>query len=191
VTREERKGRELLRQCADGARRAMGVPIPLKERDIERTCTEMLMLDGWRELKTEAISERSFIARVIAKVRADKILGQYSVLLEAVMRSCARAAGVGELGMADHLYIRYACDEPWKRKTADIRDRVWRAHADVLFVEYKRPKGNATAHQRAWHAAERARGALTWIAGEDFKPATFEGFKAHYLASGLNRRIKP
>ncbi len=117
----------------------------LSEADIQRTCTEFLELDGWRALRTDPCSDRR------------------------------RAKGFGEIGMADHLYIRYAIMQafhPW---------------AEVLWVEYKRPKGKATPEQIAWHNAERARGALTWIAGIDFEP-TIEGFEAYYRASGLMRR---
>ena len=42
-------------------------------------------------------------------------------------------------------------------------------------------------HQVAWHQRERARGALTLLAGVDF-PATIEGFAEWYRASGLMRR---
>jgi len=91
--------------------------------------------------------------------------------------------GFGELGMADRLYIRYG----WPS------ERFW-GTALVMWIEWKcmRP-GRKTAtkaqqHQLDWIAAERARGALVLLAGVDF-PATFEGFKAWYLNSGLNRRI--
>jgi hypothetical protein len=59
----------------------------------------------------------------------------------------------------------------------------------VLWVEFKRGKEKAGSHQVAWHAKERARGALTWIANEDF-PATVDGFRSHYEKSGLMRREK-
>jgi hypothetical protein len=50
----------------------------LSERDIERTCTDFLALDGWRALKTDPVSRREW------------------------------GKGFGEKGMADHIYIRYA-----------------------------------------------------------------------------------
>ena len=93
----------------------------------------------------------------------------------------ARGKGFGELGMADRLYIRYG----W------THDPHFSNAAEVMWIEWKRTvRGKptkATPHQKAWHAAERARGALTLIAGEDF-PATIEGFQAWYKASGLQRR---
>jgi hypothetical protein len=50
----------------------------ISERDIERTCTEYLQLDGWRILKTNPCSDKS------------------------------RGKGFGELGMSDTLAIRYS-----------------------------------------------------------------------------------
>lgn len=54
----------------------MGSRKPL-ERDIEKACSDILALDGWRSLKTDPMSDRK------------------------------RGKGFGELGMADRLYIRY------------------------------------------------------------------------------------
>lgn len=47
------------------------------ESEIERDCTQILIHDGWRPLKTDPVSDRR------------------------------RGKGFGELGMADYLYIRY------------------------------------------------------------------------------------
>ena len=92
----------------------------------------------------------------------------------------SRGKGFGELGMADRLYIRY---EAWRPSVLSLQEVMW--------IEWKRTvRGKptkATAHQQAWHQAERARGALTLIAGEDF-PATIEGFWEWYRSSGLQRR---
>jgi hypothetical protein len=92
-----------------------------------------------------------------------------------------RGKGFGELGMADRLYIRYPRGE-----------RTFKTFAQVLWIEWKRidkqgKTTKATALQKSWHEAERARGALTWIAGEDF-PASIEGFIEFYQASVLKRR---
>ena len=93
----------------------------------------------------------------------------------------ARGKGFGELGMADRLYIRY---------NGCLRTPAT-GQAQIIWIEWKRTvRGKptkATPHQKAWHAAERARGALTLIAGQDF-PATIEGFHSWYKASGLQRR---
>lgn len=92
----------------------------------------------------------------------------------------SRGKGFGELGMADRLYIRY---EAWRPSVLSLHEVMW--------IEWKRTvRGKptkATAHQQAWHQAERARGALTLIAGEDF-PATIEGFREWYRSSGLQGR---
>jgi hypothetical protein len=90
-----------------------------------------------------------------------------------------RGLAVQEKGIADDLYIRYGKHEAhewWNR-----------APADVLWIEWKKKGGNGAQHQLDWHQAERARGALTWIAGEDF-PASIEGFQDWYRKSGLMRR---
>ncbi len=113
----------------------------LSESEIETACTKLLEEDDWRALRTDPVSDRG------------------------------RGKGFGEIGMADHLYLRY--------------DAIY-LRANVLWVEFKSAKGKPSKEQTAWHTRERARGALTWIAGEDF-PASVEGFVAHYRASGLNR----
>jgi hypothetical protein len=96
-----------------------------------------------------------------------------------------RGKGFGEAGMADHLYIRYPICGNFKPRA--------QADAEVMWIEWKRMKGKnatkATQHQLDWHAAERARGALTLIAGVDF-PASIEGFIKWYEQSGLNRRMR-
>lgn len=106
--------------------------------------------------------------------------------------------GVGEVGMADDLFIRYwsGYRKDAVRDIGGIPDLL--TEAQVLWIEWKRlmPSkrgktwGRATQaaiHQKAWHALERSRGALTWIGGEDF-PASIEGFREHYKKSGLMRR---
>jgi hypothetical protein len=122
-----------------------------RESLIEAECTKILEEDGWRALRTDPVSDRS------------------------------RGKGFGEVGMADHLYIRYrpmAAHPEW-RVVATVP-------ADVMWIEFKRPGEKAKKHQALWHIKERARGALTLIAGEDF-PATIEGFREWYRKSGLQR----
>jgi len=180
-----------------------GGPSPRKailptERQIQETCSQFLELDGWRRLRTEAISEHSFIARMAAKLERHPILAKFCALIVAVAKSCARAAGVGELGMADDLYIRY--DIHGFRKNAEFSaTHTSRRVSELIWIEWKRERGGqgkralftkaekARIHQKAWHAAERARGALTLIAGEDF-PASIDGFMNWYRNSGLMRR---
>lgn len=133
------------------------------EAALERAVTEYLALDGWRSLKTDPVSDRS------------------------------RAKGFGEVGMADMMFLRFQCDrcanEDCERCLPAKRDLPgpWRAWTQVLMIEFKSPRGRLAAHQRAWHEAERARGAMTLIAGIDFR-ATLEGFAFWYGQSGLARR---
>lgn len=93
--------------------------------------------------------------------------------------------GFGEKGMADTLAIRYWCDSEILRRVG-LRNELDRVRTEVLWIEWKRSTGRAAPHQKTWHEAERARGALTLIAGEDFE-ASIEGFVSWYRASGLNR----
>lgn len=115
---------------------------------IEAECTRLLEQDGWRALRTDSVSDRG------------------------------KGKGFGELGMADHLYFRWAISET-------ARACAW---CQVLWVEFKSAKGKPSKKQVEWHTIERARGAITWIAGVDF-PASVAGFVEHYRASGLNRGI--
>jgi hypothetical protein len=81
--------------------------LKVSEADIEKACTEILELDGWRALKTNPCSDRS------------------------------RGKGFGEIGMADYLYIRYHNWGPqgnaevmwieWKRPggKATLEQRLW------------------------------------------------------------------
>jgi len=138
------------------------------EAALQATCTQFLEFDGWRALRTDPVSRREW------------------------------GKGFGEPGMADYLYIRYA---PWPSEhhiTNAPQGEEWRpttpCQALVIWIEWKRLRGKrstkAARHQKEWHARERARGALTLIAGEDF-PAIFEGFKEWYMKSGLNRKWAP
>jgi hypothetical protein len=128
------------------------------EADIERTCVEFLQCDGWRALKMEQ------------------------------NRSEKKGKTVGERGMADHLFIRYGKQGAGESFCAS----VYGVNAQVLFVEFKRltASGKPTKLSEAqldWHRMERARGALTIIAGIDFE-ASIEGFICWYQESGLQHR---
>ena len=115
---------------------------------IEAECTKLLEEDGWRALRTDPVSDRG------------------------------RGKGFGELGMADHLYLRYRPPTDWLAGIPGL--------AEVMWIEFKSAAGKPKKHQIEWHQNERARGALTLISGQDF-PASVDGFKAWYRASGLNR----
>ena len=85
-----------------------------------------------------------------------------------------RGVGFGEIGMADTLAIRYPA-------------LAARHLAELLWIEWKARGGKPASHQLTWHLTERARGARTLIASVDF-PASVDGFRAWYLASGLMHR---
>lgn len=95
-----------------------------------------------------------------------------------------KVKSVGEAGAPDCLAIRY---RPTFKAGSKTLISLWESVAEVLFVEWKRPGGKSSQRQVDWHALERKRGALVWLAGETF-PASVDGFLAHYRASGLNRR---
>lgn len=54
----------------------------VSEADIQRACTNLLIADGWRAIRTDPVSDRK------------------------------RGKGFGEMGMPDYLYIRYGSAEP-------------------------------------------------------------------------------
>lgn len=144
----------------------------LLEKDLERAVRDILEWDGW-------------IVRKMEKNYSER-----------------KRKAVGEAGMADLMAIRYYDHN--ERLLCDMHSSNCPC-AEVLWIEMKRlvaapervrrngvqrqkwPRATQAAnHQKAWHARERERGALTLIAGEDF-PATIEGFKEWYKASGLAR----
>lgn len=84
-----------------------------------------------------------------------------------------RGMGVQEKGIPDDCFIRY-----------DFRRSSW---AQVLWIEWKASDGVVGQQQTEWHQLERARGALVWVARQDFDP-TIEGFQDHYRKSGLLER---
>lgn len=61
----------------DSRRHSKQPALKLTEADLERQCSDILALDGWRTLKTDPVSRREW------------------------------GKGFGEKGMADRLYIRY------------------------------------------------------------------------------------
>lgn len=93
-----------------------------------------------------------------------------------------RGTGFGEVGMADSMFIRYL--DP-----ADFEEVEKKRWAEVIWCEWKSAKGKPAKKQLEWHQKERARGALTLIAGCDF-PASVEGFRNWYKNSGLMRNAK-
>lgn len=127
---------------------------PLRERDIEKACSDFLALDGWRRICTDPPRMRGL--------------------------------GVQEKGIADCLYIRYRPRYEQFGPCTNV-ERLNLSASEVMWIEWKRPRGVTSKHQTAWHVAERARGALTLIASVDFPP-TYDGFVEFYRKSGLLRR---
>lgn len=132
----------------------------LLEIDLARAATDLLALDGWRHLKTDPVSRRAW------------------------------GKGFGELGMADSLYIRYQGFEKPRRGNYDafrMATPETQVQAQLMWIEWKTPKGRVAPHQHEWRERERFRGALALIAGIDFD-ASLEGFCSWYLKSGLQRK---
>lgn len=131
------------------------------EAVIQEDVTKFLECDGWRALRTDPVSDRR------------------------------RGKGFGEIGMADMMFIRYWGSHVGRAPQGhDTRCNALALAAGnhIMWIEFKRGRGGVLAKsQRDWHNKERARGALTLIAGEDFTPS-LKGFRAWYRASGLERR---
>ncbi len=137
----------------------------LRESQIQETCADWLALDGWlRRIKTD-------------------------------LRHL-RGMGVQEKGIPDDCFIRYEfdrqaktlCDLGLDSDTPIIaNDTQLRAMSQVLWIEWKARDGVIGQKQAEWHQLERARGALVWVAKQDF-PAAIEGFQDHYRKSGLLQR---
>lgn len=80
--------------------------IRVSEAHVEGTCSDWLVYDGWRTLKTNPVSNKS------------------------------RGAGFGELGMADRLYIRYGAflgaESPQARSVCQLMWIEWKAKDGAL-----------------------------------------------------------
>jgi hypothetical protein len=131
---------------------------PILEKDIQKNGRDLLLLDGWRLIKTDPEQ--------------------------------LRGMAVQEKGIADDLFIRYL-SRPCKGAGCDLSTCGHEAHskAQVLWIEWKRPRGKVAQHQRDWHLLERTHGAATLILGDDID-ATFAAFKAWYFKSGLCQKIR-
>jgi hypothetical protein len=161
--------------------RAIGkAPRRRLELELENTATDWLALDGWRSLKTDPVSDRSTAGAILRALLA--VLPQHAELIRKTVAKMTRGKGFGEIGMNDRLYIRY-------KKNETNLPGLYLPWAEVLWIEWKIPSGKPTEDQLRWTAAEKARGALSVIAGIDF-PATFDGFRKWYVESGLARRIR-
>lgn len=156
-----RRNREVFGIGASAQPLVSDVPLAadlMPEWMFEGEATKFLEEDGWRALRTDPVSDRG------------------------------KGKGFGEIGMADHLYIRYHSDAESLRRNHH-QPGTLATLCCVMWVEYKSAKGKPKKDQLLWHAKERARGALTLIAGVDF-PASLTGFQEWYRKSGLMRRTK-
>jgi hypothetical protein len=151
----------------------------LTEAHVQQTVTQFLELDGWRAFKMEAFSDHSLAKRIMAKLNKIAALHSFMGVIAGVVTSCCRAAGVGEPGMPDYLYIRYA----WIGCNKSGQFEGWhREDAQVLWIEFKKPGEKPRPDQLAWHEAERARGALVLVVND------IDAFRVWYRDSGLKRR---
>lgn len=154
--------------------------IGLTERHVQETVTAFLQRDGWRAIRTEAQSDRGFIKRVLAKASQHTLFHALVAPLSNLLLACMRAAGVGEVGMPDYLYVRYA--NPCRGEGCS-GENCGGVEAEVLWCEFKAPGKKPSPHQLAWHEAERARGALVLVVSD------IDNFMTRlYPQSGLQRR---
>lgn len=144
----------------------------MNEDQIARTCIEWLALDGWRHLQTDPTSNARHGKGFGEKGMADDLFIRY----RPHPHGLNRCQGCGE-SLSDHHCLNPDCS------TMNVKREAW-AESEVLWVEFKGPKGSVKPHQSDWHRAERARGALVWVAIEQFPP-TIEGFQDFYRKSGL------
>lgn len=161
----------------------------IRERDIERTCTEFLSLDGWRSLKTDPVSDKATIDAVRRMTLESPILRPVAGAVMVILEKCVRGKGFGEPGMSDSLFLRYGNARlEWRKKQGGelLNSDSRLAAAEVMWLEWKSAKGKPKPHQIHWRDCERVRGALVLVAGIDF-PASIEGFINWYRFSGLQR----
>ncbi len=94
-----------------------------------------------------------------------------------------RGTGFGAIGFADYTVFR-----PMRvTQLVPLQKMPAGCACEVLFLEFKSPKGSPSKEQLKWHRNQRAMGFATFIAGVDFPPSV-QGFKEFYRASGLARR---
>lgn len=154
-------------------------PLKLSERDISATCVDFMILDGWRHLRTDPVSDRATVNTIRRAMATISLPPHVRDKINGIINKSVRGKGFGEVGMADSMFIRYLHRDGLKFEREDV---------ELIWCEFKALKGKPSPEQIAWIAQERVRGALVWLAGLDF-PATIEGFRAHYIASGLARRV--
>jgi hypothetical protein len=161
VNLTEAQLRNLLKQAPKNGQAAKKLERSLYESQIETTIVDAMERDGWRAFKME------YNFDTVKKIT------------------------LGEPGMCDHLFIRYASRDAGV--LAAMLTSTQFAKAEVLWWEFKasakrrKRREYLSVDQTFWIQAEKAKGALVWIAGIDHE-ATIDGAAQHYLDSGLARR---
>lgn len=153
----------------------------LKESHIEQTCSEWLALDRWYWLKTDPVSDTSTVRSIRGAIVREVHDAQSFETVSKILGKHTRGKGFGELGMTDGQYRR----APEASIASGIPEES--AVCELMWIEWKAPKGKHAQHQRDWQEREKRRGFLVVRAGVDF-PKTIEGFQAWYRRSGLMRR---
>ncbi len=141
----------------------------LSEADVTRQVCDFLEAEGWRGVRMNVggMSYRA-ITKKTGWAGGDVV---------------DRYVAFGEPGMPDWLFIRYD-DKPrrgpaeFRRGARDSDPKInadfWRSRCCVMWIEMKGPGKKPSAHQLAWHEAERTRGALVKVVDH------FETFRDWY-----------
>lgn len=102
----------------------------ISEAHVQEAVVQMLVLDNWRPIRTDPVSDRG------------------------------RGKGFGEPGMPDYMFIRYHCRPEVSCVDGAHGSDFARSIAGVLWIEFKAAGEKPKQHQTTWHDRERARGAL-------------------------------
>jgi hypothetical protein len=155
----------------------------LTEAHVQQTVTQFLELDGWRYIRTHPLPP--IVQRLDAiMAKAPRPLGCAWQQIRPYVMTHTNAETFGEKGMPDALFVRYrpAWEHYPKHPCTNVEYRN-ETLSESLWIEFKLPGKKPDSHQNAWHAAERARGALVKVVDDidDF-------MREWYPASGLQRR---
>lgn len=135
----------------------------ISEAHVQEAVVQMLVLDNWRPIRTDPVSDRG------------------------------RGKGFGEPGMPDMLFLRYdpINTDPamgyWGSTFGSGLDRhghpdaSWAEDCNILWVEFKAAGEKPKPHQTTWHDRERARGALVMTFD------SVDSAREWYRGSGLMR----
>jgi hypothetical protein len=156
----------------------------LKERHLQQQIADLLALDGWRRIRTEAGQVQAVVEQIRKLTGSDWIHSR----INAIMDRFARSGRALQKGTADDLYMR-----PWTGCVDQISlPKPFESWVQHLFVETKIHTGSYRDEQITWAEEQRSLGFLVWQASTrnfkgDFEP-TIDGFLSLYRSSGLMRR---